>query len=289
MGPAWPSDGERHQPIHKGRVRRTRRGLRVASVTATLAAMTDASRSYRRRAAWIAALVVFVAATAGAVVLARWLRPDPVSAQCSRAGVSGINSGGQTCEQALRRLDAALDARLKRALPPSATLWNNIVGVVGPADAGQWFTPSIGEAGRITFDASLNIRDRDRSDGLHVGVARYDSAPTQAQCPFGDMVDEAKNKGIVGIRCDRTVDAQGNVVLTNEENYPYGGPEFAGILVPSRAVTVYRTDGVMVSVSLQGGLKSPPAPGFVTGPLFAMLTSDQLLAIALDPALTIAA
>jgi hypothetical protein len=189
----------------------------------------------------------------------------------------------------VRRLNAALTRSLSAALPTSATLRSNIVGVGGPADEGQWFMPSLGDAGRVMFDASLNIRDGDRSDGLHVGVARYDSAPTQASCPFGDMADEARAKGIVQIRCDRTVDAQGNVVLTNEDDYPYGGAEFAAILVPSRGVTVYRTDGVMVSVGLQAGLKSPPAPGYTTGPLVAMLTSDQLLAIARDPSLTIAA
>jgi hypothetical protein len=248
--------------------------------------MTDPSRSYRRRAAWIAATLVFVAATAGAVVLARWLRPDPATAACSRAGVSGTSSSGQTCEETVRRLNAALTASLSAALPTSATLRNNLVGVGGPADEGQWFMPSRGDAGRVMFDASLSIRDGDRSDGLHVALARYDSAPAQASCPFGDMADEARAKGIVQIRCDRTVDAQGNVVLTNEDDYPSSA---AGILVPSRAVTVYRTDGVMVSVGLQAGLKSPPSSGYATGPLVAMLTSDQLLAIARDPSLTIAA
>jgi hypothetical protein len=168
-------------------------------------------------------------------------------------------------------------------------LFNTALGPGGPiGGTGVVFVPNIGESGHAVFSASLGISDGDRTDRVYVTVSRYDIAPAAPVCLPTDMVEEGKSKGIVVLRCDRTVDAQGNVVLTNEENYPYGGNEFAGILLPSRAVSVYRTDGVVVSASVQAGLRSPPAPGFATGTRSPSLTSEQLLAIATDDTLTIA-
>ena len=193
------------------------------------------------------------------------------------------------CRATVQGLNSALAGALDLVLPATAEVSNNLFDAGGGnvGGAGVAFVPRASDTGTDAYEASVRIRDRDRSAVMHVTVERYATAPSDPQCRTDEMVADATAKGVAILRCDLTATNDGAVVITRADDYPYD--QARTVLLPARSVAAYRPDGVMVLVSIEGVVESTPPAGIATGlTVPSMLSLDQLGLIAHDPAMAIA-
>lgn len=252
-------------------------------------------RPSRPGARAVVALLLTVAGFTGACGGADAGSPAPdedIAGACAVRATANPASfpSGESCEAIVRRLNGVLADALSGRLPKSAVLTNNLFGMdqrpVG--GAGMTFVARRAETGGIAYEAPVRIREADRSASLRVEVGFYDTAPFGALCPDQARADDMKLKGMMMHRCDRTVDAEGTVILVNDESHPYGSGEWAKVLLRAYVVTAYRKDGVQVRVALEPVVERAPDPAtVVAGDQPTMLALEQVRAIALDRGFTL--
>ena len=201
---------------------------------------------------------------------------------------SAVTCEARSCAATVAALNTALGDALDAVLSSSAEVSNNLYDTSGGnvGGPGVVFHPRPSDTGTDAYEAALLVRDGDRTATLNVKVERYHEVPSAAPCRSDEMVADAVSKGIVILRCDRTEHADGTVVLTSADDYPADLAQT--VLVPSRFLSVYRTDGVMVQVGIDAQAAATPPAGLPKGATVpSLLSLEELALIANDPGLTV--
>src|SRR5262249_30642213 len=181
------------------------------------------------------------------------------------AVASSSARAAEDCATAVPRLNRVLADALRGALPPSATLHNNLFtnggNVVG--GPGVSFSPGRSETGAASYVAFARIRDAGRVNTFSVDVITSATVRAGDRCAVDESTRrERQSKGVVVVECGQSTEPGGATIFRSIVAEPYGSGGYASVLVPHALVEIYRPGGELVRLTLSNAPEAaPPTSG----------------------------